>query len=199
MNCLTVDCQGGWPGCTGLGGPPSGGVLGWQFSDLLTESLPPGAPSPLSFDSTTAFCGNSSGKITWEHRNPLTGQLLPHAPIFFNQVVHVFPYRKYTLSGWMQTQNVRYCAGCDFGVGSTPGQYAYYAVQLIRTSPFENPTLATFPKVSGTQAWFHQSQTFFVPQGVHYINIECVLSGSGTVWFDGVSLRDDSYRLNPGT
>lgn len=175
--------------------PPAGAIYGWQEDDLLTESLPPqpgGAHRNFAYDSSVSHQGYSSGRISWTRNTP-------HAPLFWGQVVKVFPYRRYTLSYWMKTQNVQYCASCDFGKGSTPGNSAYIAGQLIRPSPFANPNVPSYPKISGTTNWTKYSETFFVPQGVRYLNIQCLLTGKGTVWFDDVVLHMTAWRLLPGT
>jgi hypothetical protein len=201
--CVVGGCQSA-PGCSDLGSGPSGGVLGWSLDDLLTESLPPGAPSPLSFTKSTARCGYSSGEITWEHLNPATGKIAEHAPLLFSQVIHVWPYRKYTMTGYLKLDNVRQCHACDFGKGSTRGKYAYFGFVPYRSSPWANPTFSSFPKLTGTTitkdgGWVHQSETFYIPQGVHYVNVECILTGAGTVYFDGVSVRETPWRQTPGT
>lgn len=198
-NCLSEDCQREGPNCVAQGGPPSGGPLGWQEDDLTWEGLPPQAKTPMSYDTSTAHCGFSSGRITWERRNPFTKRMLPHAPIWFGQVVRVFPYRFYRLTYWIKIQNVRFCAGCDFGKGTDPGKYAYMSAQLIRPTPWANPILSSFPKLSGTHDWQQFTKVFFVPQGTRFLSIQCLLTGAGTVWFDDVSLRALGKRVTPGT
>ncbi|HEV3312384.1 MAG TPA: hypothetical protein VG815_17880 [Chloroflexota bacterium] len=179
-------------------GPPSGAVYGWQEDDLLTESLPPEDVNGIfSYDASVSHNGNSSGRISWERKLP-NGKIAPHAPLWFGQVVKVFPYRKYQLSYWMTTHNVRFCKGCDFGRSSTPGQSAYMAAQLLRLSPYANPNVPSFPKISGTTGWTYYSQTFYVPQGTHFLNLQCLLTGAGTAWFDDVQLRMTPFRLHPG-
>jgi hypothetical protein len=179
--------------------PPSGGAFGWQADYLLTESLPPGVLMPggptnanMGFDTNVALNGYSSAKITWERSSA-------HAPIWWGQVVRVFPYRWYTLSYAIKTQNVRFCRGCDFGKGSDPGKFAYLAAQVIRPSPWANINLPSFPKITGTHDWTHYSQTYYMPQGARFLNLQCLLTGRGTVWFDDVKLRMTPRRLQPGT
>ncbi|GEM_PF-359786 len=174
------------------GGFETGGVLGWQMDDLLTETLPPTVRANLAFDSTVAHSGFSSGRIEWERKTP-------HAALFWGQVVRVIPYRWYRLSGWMMTKDVRLCKGCDFGLGTDRGDSAYFAATLIRASPWEGPTLPKFPRVKGTTSWHRFSRTFFIPQGVKLLNIQCVLTGKGTAWFDDVKLLELHRRLQPGT
>lgn len=178
--------------------PPSGGDFGWQEDDATSESLPPQVHPDFDFDTTVAHSGYSSGRISWNYPTP-------HAPLWWGQAVRVNQYRWYTLSGWIKTQNVRYCPACDFGVGSDRGDSAYFAAQLIRPGPWANPTLPSFPKISGTttsrdgSGWIHQSMTFYVPQGVKVLAIQCILAGKGTVWFDDVRLHELGRRLEPGT
>jgi hypothetical protein len=178
--------------CDPSGYPPSGGPYGWQLDDLLTETLPPGTYANMAFDSNVSDFGYSSARITWNSSKS-------HAPLWWGQVVKVFPYRWYTLSYYIQTKNVRLCTLCNFGKGSDPGKYAYMAAQLIRPSPWANISLPSLPKITGTHSWTKYTETFFVPQGTRFLNIECLLTGRGTVWFDAVKLRMTPQRLQPGT
>ena len=211
--CLTTNCG---------PGPPSGSVFGWQPDDLLSESLPPGVHPDMTITSNVSHSGYSSAEISWErklpngtcsateirnsvhpprrHRRKLdTCNIAPHAPLWWGQVVKIWPYRKYTLSYWINTQDVRFCKGCDNGPGSTPGNSAYMSATIIRPSPWANQPLPSFPKIMGTHGWTQYTQTFYVPQGGRFLNIQCLLTGAGTVWFDDVQLRMTSYRNHPGT
>lgn len=170
-----------------------GTPLGWTMDDLTEESLPPTVPANMGLDKTVAHGGFSSARITWLRKSS-------HGPLFWGQIMRVRQYRWIQISAWILTKNVGLCKGCDFGKGTDRGNSAYLAVQFIRPGPWANPTLPSYPKISGTTpAWKHVSQTFFIPQGVKLMSIQCVLSGRGTAWFDDVKVLVLPKRLQPGT
>ncbi|HZT97226.1 MAG TPA: hypothetical protein VFB34_10365 [Chloroflexota bacterium] len=176
------------------GGCETQPVLGWQQNDLLTETLPPGVRADMGMDPSVAHSGLSSCRITWNEPTP-------HEALNFAQVVRVHPYRWYQLSGYVMTKDVRLCQGCNFGVGSDPGNSAYISYQLIRLSPWANPTSVDLTKHMGTTTtWVHDvSPAIYMPQGTWGINIALNLVGKGTVWFDDIKLRELKKRLQPGT
>jgi hypothetical protein len=170
------------PSSLANGGFETGGDPGWQKDDLLTESLPPGVRADMYFDTSVKHSGNSSGRITWTSG--------PHAPIWWGQAVRVTPGHRYQFTGWIKTENVTACNGCDLGRGTASGDSAYYSITFIKPGPFAAPSPPPLPQHSGTIGWTRDSTTFTVPDGVVAISIQATLAGKGTVWFDDVSLKD---------
>lgn len=170
---------------------PGNNPIGWQMDDLTAESLPPGVRAHMLIDSSVAHSGFSSALIEWERRTQ-------HGPLFWGQTIRVRPYRWIRVSGWVMTQNVRLCKGCDLGKGTDRGNSAYLAVQLIRPSPWQNPTTVSFPKLRGTHSWTHFAQTYAIPQGTRFMVIQCVLAGAGKAWFDDVHIKTLPRRFKHG-
>ncbi len=173
------------------GSPEESGLQGWSQNDFATESLAPTVRADMGIDASVALSGQSSCRITWEEPTS-------HAPLTWTQVVKVNQYRWYTLSGYIMTKNVRFCPECNFGRGTDPANSAYFALNFIRPGPWAGPKAPDFPHVMGTTGWLHQSQTFYVPQGVKYLAVNLELVGKGTVYFDKISLRETAQRLPPG-
>jgi hypothetical protein len=183
--------NGGCEPLSSSGTPESNGLLGWSQNDFATETLAPTVRANMGIDPSVAFSGQASCRITWE-------EPAPHAPLTWTQVVAVNQYRWYTLSGYIMTKNVRFCPGCNFGRGTDPANSAYLAVNFVRPSQWAGPKAPDFLHHSGTSGWIHDSQTFFVPQGVKYMVINLELVGKGTVYFDNISLIQTGQRLPPG-
>ncbi|HEV3311842.1 MAG TPA: carbohydrate binding domain-containing protein [Chloroflexota bacterium] len=161
------------------------GPKGWLQGDLLTETLPAGQRADMTFDTSNPHSGSSSGRISWPTN---TG----HLGLYWFQTLSVTPGRTYNFSGWIKTQNVTTCNGCDYGPGTQPGGNAYfYATYSDPSSPYNPPTPSvglTSNPVNGTTAWTHVTSSFTVPSGVTELQLECRLDGRGTVWFDDVTV-----------
>jgi hypothetical protein len=180
--------------------------IGWQRDDMLTESLPPSARANMGFDKSRVLFGNASCKISWNRTSE-------HAALWWGQVLWVHTYHWYRFSGWMYTQDVRNCKGCNFGLGTERGNYAEMAVQMLAASPYANPVTPSFPKLRGSSpvaqlkngkdvtckhagfspcqlGWRKVSMTYYIPSGVRYVGIQLLLAGAGTVWFDGIQAKE---------
>lgn len=162
---------------------------GWRQGDLLTETLPAGVRADMKLDSSQARSGKSSAMISWPTD---TG----HLNLFWFQTVSVTPGKTYNFSGWIKTDKVQPCTGCSKGTGTS--NYGDALFQII----FFDPTSATTPPTSfavatddlgntasGTQDWTRQTAQFTVPRGVTQVQIQAILRGRGTAWFDDVSLK----------
>ncbi len=88
------------------------------------------------------------------------------------------------LKGWMQIQDAQLQVG----------QYAQCNFLLL----FFNHDHQRFQEVriadkrtrlrSGSQLWSEEDNTFRVPNGTRYVEVQCILGMNGRVWFDNVSL-----------
>lgn len=85
---------------------------------------------------------------------------------------------QYSIHAWIKTNNVTASAYfrvlCFDGI---PGTSGLSPIGYINT-----------PIVTGTQDWTYvEYNNGIAPEGTTYFRLECVLYGSGTVWFDDVS------------
>ena len=158
---------------------------GWKQGDLLTESLPAGQRADMKFDTSSPHSGKSSGMISWPTDTP-------HLSLFWFQTVSVKPGHTYEFTGYMRTDKVEPCQGCDQGFGTQNTGDANFSAAFLDPTSTLNPSQSSEPlgSMTGTQPWTQEVQSFFVPTGVTEVEIECTLTGRGTAWFDDVSLKD---------
>ncbi|MCL5003684.1 MAG: hypothetical protein M1352_00245 [Patescibacteria group bacterium] len=139
-------------------------INGWAFGGLASST---GIP-----DSTTAEFGAVSAKII-SVENGWSG--------FNNQsnYIPVSPFSNMTASVWVKTQDVN-------------GNGAYFKVYALSGS---NPLLLTSsPSITASTSGFVRiSQTFVVSANNAYgIYIDLGIFGTGTVWYDGVTVTNSS-------
>lgn len=160
------------------------GLKGWIKGDLTTETLPPGHLPNMGVTSSTAQAGKHSAQITWLPNTP-------HLFLMFQQTVSVTPGRTYHFAGWIKTKNVQTCSGCDNGKGTSPNGEAYYYIAYVDPTRPSNPTPQGVGTgtVKGTTGWTSETSTFTPPAGVTRINIQAIMYGRGTAWFDNVALH----------
>lgn len=55
-------------------------------------------------------------------------------------------------------------------------------------------------EVSGTSGWTSVSKEFSIPKGTDFIMLRCILEGTGTVWFDDISIcASSSANIDPNS
>lgn len=102
--------------------------------------------------------------------------------------LRLIPGERYTLSGWVRTENVTGSVGIYIHVGN-PGNF-------MVTSPMAGAK-------TGTNDWHQVSTEFTVPKDAYMADLGTVLYGTGTAWFDDISLSTSntsagiSTKLNP--
>ena len=162
------------------------GPAGWHRGDLLTESLPAGVRADMKFDTSTAHTGKSSGMISWPTNTA-------HLGVFWYETLDVKPGHTYDFTGWMKTNKVEPCNGCDHGPGTPNTGSADFYIAYDGSS-IHTPTTSGFapglPAI-GTQNWQEFTSELTIPMGIHQVTIQCNLNGWGTVWFDDVTLKDE--------
>lgn len=159
-------------------------TAGWHQGDLLTETAAPGQRADMYFDTSVHHSGRSSGRITWNAKSS-------HLPLFWFQNLSVTPGQTYHFEGWIKTQNVQSCSGCDYGAFTVPYPDAGYTVSYFKPGDPYNPPAGPFlgQVATGTQGWTREVGTFTTPPGVTQVQIKATLYGKGTVWFDDVSVK----------
>ena len=139
------------------------GGQGWQFQTWK------GRPA-VGVDGGTARTGKKSVKIKgagegWDSNGVA---VLPSPPVTFQ------PGKKYLLKGWMKAADVGNFAVIKIKVKYDDGQTGYFETA----------------SVSGTKDWTEFFKEFEVKTGAAGDYLACQLVGSGTVWFDDISLEE---------
>jgi len=164
-------------------GPP-----GWLQGDLLTESLPAGERADMKFDTSTSHSGGSSGMISWPTNTS-------HLSLFWYQTINVKPNNTYDFDGWIKTSKVEQCTDCDQGPGTPNRGDATFNISYIDPHSTLNPSTVSYAPGSdavGTQPWEEETDSVAIPAGVTQVEIQCMLNGWGTAWFDDVTFKDVS-------
>lgn len=134
-------------------------ITGWQFAGTN------GAVGVR--DTTTAKYGVSSAKLT----SVTNGWSSFHHPDNYAVVV---PSANMTASVWVKTENVS-------GLGA--------GLKVYSLSPTGPVLLGSTSSITGTNGWTFISRQFIVtPEDAYGVYLELGLSGTGSVWFDGVNL-----------
>lgn len=104
------------------------------------------------------------------------------------------PYEKEPLNNWSQNIMGDF-AGATLRVSGyirvEEATEAALLVQLWRKKPWGvlgAATTSTDMPVYGTQDWQEVSLEVAVPEGVDFVTLRCILKGSGTAWFDDLSV-----------
>jgi hypothetical protein len=86
--------------------------------------------------------------------------------------------KTYTIAVWMKT----------FNVNSYLGSGALLAVQFFDGYGMPTDVKAVSDPLTGTNDWTEMSVTITAPVEAERIRIALIINGTGTVWFDDVSL-----------
>ena len=79
----------------------------------------------MAVDNSASHSGSDSAHITW----PLNQA---HLALFWQQTVSVTPGKKYHFSGWVKTDGVTTCNGCNYGKGTPTYGFADYDVVFVK-------------------------------------------------------------------
>lgn len=104
------------------------------------------------------------------------------------------PYAKDPLNNWSQNIMGDF-AGATLRISGfirvEEAKEAALLVQLWRKKPWGvlgAATTSTDMPVYGTQDWQEVSMEVAVPEGVDFVTLRCILKGSGSAWFDDLSV-----------
>ncbi|MCZ0756645.1 RHS repeat-associated core domain-containing protein [Anoxybacillus sp. J5B_2022] len=157
-------------------------VVNSSFESVGTNSLPTGwtirTGSEYSISSDHVF-GTQSAKIT------LTGT---EGARYYYQDVPIsttLADKTYTISGYIKTTNVT-------GSGARIRIYFKDSSNQYIKDNSGNTIVYGSPYVTGTRDWLPVSYTFTAPSNTAYIHIECIFTGAGTAYFDGIQLDQGS-------
>ena len=157
-------------------------VVNSSFESVGTNNLPTGwtirTGSEYSISSDHVF-GTRSAKIT------LTGT---EGARYYYQDVPIsttLADKTYTISGYIKTTNVT-------GSGARIRIYFKDSNNQYIKDNSGNTIVYGSPYVTGTRDWLPVSYTFTAPSNTAYIHIECIFTGAGTAYFDGIQLDQGS-------
>ncbi|MCZ0756682.1 DNRLRE domain-containing protein, partial [Anoxybacillus sp. J5B_2022] len=89
--------------------------------------------------------------------------------------------KTYTVAGYMKTTNVT-------GTGARIRVYFKDVNNQYIKDQAGNTIVYGSPYVTGTRDWMPISYSFTAPSNTAYIHIECIFTGAGTAYFDGIQL-----------
>ncbi|MHB1684674.1 MAG: DNRLRE domain-containing protein, partial [Bacilli bacterium] len=104
-----------------------------------------------------------------------------------NVSIPVVAGQTYNLSSYIKTNNV---------TADTHGLGAGISAHWFNSSGTDIQDQTGFINTTGTIAWTRKFGQLTAPAGAAYLQLECRLYGSGTVWFDGVQVEPVAYTPN---
>lgn len=93
-------------------------------------------------------------------------------------VIGEFGEKKLALSGYLKTKDAT-----ETAIWVQCWKKAPWGVLHVANSSRDMP-------VYGTQDWTRVDMTFDVPKGTDFLTVRCVIKGTGTAWFDDLSLNE---------